>query len=139
MWHVMGDRWHLTGDTWHVTGGEHGVKISQLWWFGVFGVLKIWRKRIRDLIKQSVNNRGDCRTAPAKPGLLIIWPLYIPPDLLQELTMRWSYNVGARACFVHLVWMNEDNLSSVRTELLNVIFLYTNQILGESFFYLKSE
>ena len=33
----------------------------------IYGVLKIWRKRIAD----SVNERGVCRTAPATPGLLI--------------------------------------------------------------------
>ena len=37
--------------------------------FGIDGVVNIWRKRISD----SISDEGVCRTAPATPGLLIIW------------------------------------------------------------------
>ena len=33
--------------------------------------MKIWRKRIAELINESVNDGGVCRTAPATPVLLI--------------------------------------------------------------------
>ena len=34
--------------------------------------MKIWRKRVRDLINECMNDRDVFRTAPATPGLLII-------------------------------------------------------------------
>ena len=40
---MTGDMWHVTGDTWQVT---------------------------RDLMNKSINDGGDCRTAPATPGRL---------------------------------------------------------------------
>ena len=33
--------------------------------------MNIWRKRITDWLTHSINYEGDCRTAPATPGLLI--------------------------------------------------------------------
>ena len=33
--------------------------------FGMYGVLKIWRKRMTDSVNASLNYVGDCRTAAA--------------------------------------------------------------------------
>ena len=34
--------------------------------------MKIWRKRICDLLHELISDKGVCRTAPATPGLLTI-------------------------------------------------------------------
>ena len=34
--------------------------------------MKIRRKTVTDLMNESVNNKGVCRTAPATPGLIKI-------------------------------------------------------------------
>ena len=51
-------------------GGGHSIKISapQLLPFVIYDIMKIWRKRVTDLI----SDEAVCRTAPATPGLLII-------------------------------------------------------------------
>ena len=59
MWHVTTDLWHVTRDMWHMVGGEHSLKFSapQLLRFGI----------------DIVSDKGVYRTAPATPGLLIIF------------------------------------------------------------------
>ena len=47
----------------------------------------------------------------------------IHPDAPKKLAMIWNYYENARAGFVRLVWMNEDNLSS-----------WTKHVLGHSFY-----
>ena len=66
--HVTCDTGHMTHDTRHMTGVEHCVKISGplLSWFGIYGVLKIWREKITELI----NYKDVCRTALATHSLL---------------------------------------------------------------------
>ena len=73
-------RWHVTGDMWHM--GDKGwtlCKISGplLQWFGINDVLNIWRERIAESMNQSVNDGGVCKTAPAKPGLLIFFIFFL--------------------------------------------------------------
>ena len=41
--------------------------------FEIYNVLKIGRKRMTDRINEFMSNKGDCRTAPATPGLFIIY------------------------------------------------------------------
>ena len=55
-----------------MVGGEHSLKISapQLLWFGIDSTLNIFPQTITDLINELINHGGDCRTAPATPGLL---------------------------------------------------------------------
>ena len=57
-----------------MVGGEHSLKISapQLLKFGIDSVLKILNERITHSMNQLIRNGGDCRTAPATPGLLNI-------------------------------------------------------------------
>ena len=38
----------------------------------IYDILKIRRKRLMELPNQWMNDKADCRTAPATPGLLII-------------------------------------------------------------------
>ena len=61
-WHVTSDAWHLTWhmthDMWHVTP-DLWQAVNML-----FGVVKIWRKRMSEWISDG----GVCRT---NPGLLI--------------------------------------------------------------------
>ena len=56
-----------------MVGGEHSLKMSasQLLPFWIYDVLKIWRKRIRFSVNLLMNDKADCRTAPATPGPLI--------------------------------------------------------------------
>ena len=67
------DRWHVTHDTWHIMWDEQSLKISapQLFRFWDWQCLEnIWTKGwVSHLVNQSMD-RGDCRTALAKPGLL---------------------------------------------------------------------
>ena len=60
-------------------GGEHYLTISAplLLQFGKDTVLKIGRKGITELMNESVNDKGVCRTAPATPGLLIIYLIIV--------------------------------------------------------------
>ena len=54
--------------------GNHSLKIlpPQLLRFGIDSVLKILNERITELINELMSDKGDCRTAPATPGLLLI-------------------------------------------------------------------
>ena len=70
-WHVTPDTWHLTPDIWHVVGGEHNCQLSSSFdlgemMFGRFGG-KGW---LNELINELMNDKGECRTAQATPGLL---------------------------------------------------------------------
>ena len=56
-----------------MVGGEHSLKISasQLLPFGIYDVLKIWRKStLNELMNELMNDEAVYRTAPATPGLL---------------------------------------------------------------------
>ena len=57
-----------------MVGGEHSLKISapQLLWFGIDSTLNIFPQTITELMNELINDGGDCRTAPATPGLLNI-------------------------------------------------------------------
>ena len=68
MWHMTCDMGHVTRDMWHVLGGEHSLKISApcLLRFVIYDNMKIWRKRLTDLM----SDKAVYRTAPATPGLL---------------------------------------------------------------------
>ena len=57
-----------------MVGGEHSLKISapQLLWFGIDSTLNIFPQTMTQLMNELINDRGDCRTAPATPGLLNI-------------------------------------------------------------------
>ena len=62
--------WHMT----HGGGGEHSLKIvtPQLLRFGIDSVLKILNTN-NDPIDEWMKDKGVSRTAPATPGLLIIY------------------------------------------------------------------
>ena len=74
-WHLKCDTWHLTHDMWKMVEGEYSHKISapQLFRFGCNDILKVWRKRMTDWLTDWMSDKGDCRTAPATPGLLITY------------------------------------------------------------------
>ena len=71
MWQVTRDTWHMTHDTWHVTHDSFQLPSSSGLGLTVFGIYfhTAW---VTELINEWMNNGGDCRTAPATPGLLII-------------------------------------------------------------------
>ena len=84
-WHVTHDMWHMTCDTWHVTGMGRWT-FSQNFSSLTFTVWE-WRfvedrqsyddistnhQWMNEWINQSIRDGGDCRTAPASPGLLTI-------------------------------------------------------------------
>ena len=56
-----------------MVGHEHFLQITayELLRFGIYDVVKIWRKRLNQLINQLIIKKGYCRIAPATPGLLI--------------------------------------------------------------------
>ena len=71
------DTWHLTHDTWHVTNGWGSSILSKLQLPSSYGlgVMMFWRLggkgSLTDWLTQSMSDEGDCRRAPATPGLLI--------------------------------------------------------------------
>ena len=75
--HVTYDTWHMTHDIWHMTHSG-GWKFSQNVSSIALPVLDwqcledIWTKGSVSLwLNQSMNDRGDCRTAQAIQGLLM--------------------------------------------------------------------
>ena len=74
MWHMTYDILHVTRDMWHMERSEYSLKISGplLIRFGIEGVLKIWRKRLSQLMSHLISDKGVCRTTPATQGLLNI-------------------------------------------------------------------
>ena len=61
-----------------MVGGEHSLKISapQLLWFGIDSTLNIFPQTISESVTELMNHGGDCRTAPATPGLLTILNIF---------------------------------------------------------------
>ena len=88
-WHIRGDIWHVTHDAWHMTCGEHCVRRWTLWQNFrslTLMVLDLWC--FEDLEEKDLNqwlgDRGDCRTAPATPGLLNIIILQLAVKHLKK-------------------------------------------------------
>ena len=50
--------------------------------------MKIWRKRITDLMNQSINEEAVYRTAPATPGLLIMMKMKLELKREREINME---------------------------------------------------
>ena len=94
---VRGDTWHMTSDTWHVTYDMLQMTCA-MWHTGVMIIVsnlqvpssyglgvKVWVWRfgceyselkdhsIDKWMNKLFNHKGVCRTAPATPGLLIIY------------------------------------------------------------------
>ena len=80
MWHVTCDMWHVTCDTWHVTCLERwtfpqnfsslALTVCDLWYYEDLEEKAHW---VNQLMNESINDEAVYRTAPATPGLLIIW------------------------------------------------------------------
>ena len=100
-WHMTRDTWHVTHDTWHVT---HGVgwtfspNFSSLYRFGIYGVLKIWRKRMNESVNQLMTRLFVYTgTNSYKPILIlvffyafihfVIWPFLLSPFQLRSWVM----------------------------------------------------
>ena len=71
MWHVTCDTWHVKRDMWHMTrdtfGGVNILSKCQLpSSYCLLFIMKIWRKRLTDLM----SDEAVYRTAPDTPGLL---------------------------------------------------------------------
>ena len=81
MWHMIGDTWHITGDTWHMThsvGWTFYQNFSSLPVWDWQCLEDIWTKgSVTELFNELMNDQGDCRTAPATPGLLNITNIFI--------------------------------------------------------------
>ena len=73
MWHVIPDKWHVTYDTWKVGEGEP----FQLCISDSLGAKIFWRYFhkgwLTESVNQLMNDKGVCRTAPATPGLLVLF------------------------------------------------------------------
>ena len=84
-WQVTRDTWHVTSDMWHVTHDNWCIvnilSKFQLSSSNGLGFLMLWISGGKGSLNQSVSNGGDCRTAPAAPGLLSIWET---PNLLID-------------------------------------------------------
>ena len=76
MWQVTRDTWHVTYDTWHMTysvGWTSSQNFSSLSFplWDWQSLEYIWTKgSLTQSLNKSINHGGDCRTAPATPGLL---------------------------------------------------------------------
>ena len=90
----------------------------------IYDILKIGRKRLTDLMNELINDEGVCRTAPAKPGLLIItvpYCLFIFAQLLQVVYQRWQWGDNHILC--HL-----NTPLQVQTNITNNHLLQTTQV-----------
>ena len=114
MWQVTCDTWNVTRDMWHVTCGMlWGVNIVSKFqllsysglWFMIFWRLggKGW---FTNSLNESMNDKADCRTAPATPGLvkiisisgsekLWIWEKIVIVTKAQQTTLTESYEYPA--------------------------------------------
>ena len=73
MWHVTCDTLHVTCDIWWGVNILSKCKLPNSYVFFYLWYLKIWRKRLADTMTEWINKEGVCKTAPATPGLLIIY------------------------------------------------------------------
>ena len=64
------DTWHVTCEPWHVWGGVNILSKFQLLPFVIYDIMKIWRKRMNELMNELINYETVYRTALATPGLL---------------------------------------------------------------------
>ena len=69
MWHITCDMWHVTHDMWHVEGVNILSKFQLPSSYGLW-FMTSWRSRGKGWPTEWINDGGDCRTAPATPGLL---------------------------------------------------------------------
>ena len=77
--HVTCDIWQMTGDTWHITQSVGWTFFQNF----IFLALPVWdweclediwtQGWVNEWMNELISHGGDCRTAPAKQGLLIIW------------------------------------------------------------------
>ena len=70
MWHATHDKWLITCDMGHMEGREHSLKTSGLYLtqFGSEGILKIWRKRISELVYEWMT-----KVFVEQPQLHLVW------------------------------------------------------------------
>ena len=105
-WKVTNDTWHMTRDTWHIVWDKHSLIFfaPKPFGFGIESVWKIfWLKD--DSINESLNHGGNCRTAPATPGLSniyqgineTIWygPLFVGQHLAPSCKGLWPLAKGS--------------------------------------------
>ena len=83
IWHVTCDTWHMTRDMWHLTYDMCHVT-HRGWWRVCQNFRSLaptvwvsWRFWTKGWPTQFVNYKGDCRTAPATPGLLNIQYFFV--------------------------------------------------------------
>ena len=93
-WHMTHDRWQVTLETWHMTRDwwwtlcknvmSLALMFWDLWWFEDLEEKDRWLSR-------SISDGGVCRTAPATPGLLIIFrwsPIIFRPVSCRPVLYR---------------------------------------------------
>ena len=74
MWQVTGGTQYVATDMWHVTVDlmkKKNKKTLSVWGFQCFEDI-FTNHHLFSYLNEVINHRGDCRTAPATPGLLDI-------------------------------------------------------------------
>ena len=127
MWQLTGDRWQVTGDMWHVTCDTWHMTGMGRWTFSQnFSSLTftVWEWRfvedrqsyddvstnhqwMNESMNQSISDGGDCRTAPATPGLLkILSPSMVPfmGSVKQDYQPPHVTNLKWSVIILSLVW-----------------------------------
>ena len=95
MWHVACDTWHVTRNMWHMRrlrGWIFSQNFSSLA-LTVCDIMKIWRKRLTDLINEWINEEAVYRIAPGTPGLLkmLFWMSSLTEALVDGRWKRHQY------------------------------------------------
>ena len=89
--------------------------------------MKIWRKRIGHLMNEWINNEAVCRTAPATPGLLLIYMYFILFFLLQRINNNNNKNFIQKLfswkLHVHLA-EKAKTLKFQLTSVITIIYLF---------------
>ena len=132
-WHVTPDTWHVTPDTWHVTRDMWHVTYDTWWGVNILskfqlpssyglGVMIIrsfgGKGSLTESINEWINDKGDCRTAPATPGLLVfkttnilgVYMTYVNTFKNKNILKENTFNISQLFLFVCWIGIFESKV-----------------------------
>ena len=122
MWHVTRDMWHVTHDMWHLTRDRNGEVnlLSKFQLPSSYGLgMKVCRRYFhKPSLSELISDGGDCRTAPATPGLLNIPITFNSLNFLYQLCNLKIFIVTGHLCFeqTNLIFSSWNHILRQTTE-----------------------
>ena len=106
-WQVTCDRRHMTCDTWHMTHDTYcGINIlSKFQLSGSSGLGLIWSEgSLNESVIELMKDGGDCRRAPATPGLFNMkiyghFLFFLYYNWLNQIVYLTGYNFFSKKAF----------------------------------------